>query len=144
MRRVKRVTKQATSATPHERTRSDHAVEIAEDYVEAIAEIIDQVGQCRVVDLARKFSVSHVTVTRTVGRLQQEGLVATAPYRPIELTDDGERLAETTRHRHETVFQFLIAIGVSEQAAEIDAEGIEHHVGEETLSVMERFLRKFR
>lgn len=135
------MTKRVTSASPHERTRSDHAVETAEDYVEAIAEIIDREGQCRVVDLARKFSVSHVTVTRTIGRLQQEGLVFTEPYRPVELTDDGERLAEWSRHRHETVLEFLIAIGVSDRAAEIDAEGIEHHVGQETLAAMKRFLK---
>jgi DtxR family manganese transport transcriptional regulator len=136
------VRKRVTTATPHERTRRDHAVETAEDYVEAVAEIIAAAGQCRVVDLARKFSVSHVTVTRTVGRLQQEGLVSTEPYRPIELTTAGKQLATTSRHRHETVLAFLRALGVSPQAAAIDTEGIEHHVGEETLAAMKHFLRQ--
>lgn len=123
-------------ATAHRRTRDDHSTEIAEDYVEAIAEIIDGGRPCRVTDLARRFGVSHVTVTRTVGRLVEEGLVSTTPRRPIELTAKGQRLARRCRERHEVVYRFLLAIGVGERAAAIDSEGIEHHVSRETL---ERF-----
>lgn len=122
-------------ATAHQRTRDDHSTEIAEDYVEAIAEIIDSGRPCRVTDLARRFGVSHVTVTRTVGRLEkEEGLVTTTPRRPIELTAKGRRLARRCRERHEIVYRFLLAIGVRERAAAIDSEGIEHHVSRETLA----------
>ena len=55
------------------RTRRDHASETAEDYVEAIAKHVDSRGECRGADLAREFGVSHVTVTKTVSRLQAEG-----------------------------------------------------------------------
>lgn len=115
------------------RTRSDHATETAEDYVEAIAEVSESAGQCRAADLARLFDVSHVTVSKTISRLSSEGLVETKPYGPLELTPQGKRLAETSKARHELVLQFLLAIGVSEETAEIDAEGIEHHVSMETL-----------
>ncbi len=123
----------------HVRTRHDHATELAEDYVEAIDEIEREKGQCRVTDLARHFSVTHVTVNRTVSRLQRDGLVDTQPYAPVTLTRTGRRLAETSRKRHEVVLEFLLALGVSEEAARIDAEGIEHHVSEETLRVMKQF-----
>ena len=66
----------------HKRTRQDHATELAEDYVEAIAAIIEECGQCRAVDLARQFEVSHVTVNRTIGRLQRDGLVPWCPDHP--------------------------------------------------------------
>lgn len=121
------------SSVPHRRTRSDHANETAEDYVEAIAEILANQEACRVVDLAARFAVSHVTVSRIVGRLATLGLVETAPYQPVQLTAAGERLARQSKHRHDTVYQFLLALGVPAQTAAIDTEGIEHHVSPETL-----------
>jgi DtxR family transcriptional regulator, manganese transport regulator len=126
----------------HERTRADHATELAEDYVEAVADIIAANGQCRIKDLAARFCVSHVTASRTVARLQRDGLAITAPHAPVELTSAGERLAEESKRKHETVYQFLRAIGVSAATAESDAEGIEHHVSQETLKRMEFFLKQ--
>lgn len=124
------------------RTRRHHANETAEDYVEAVAEIIAEAGECRVLDLARHFDVSHVTVTRIVKRLQDDQLLSTEPYRPITLTSEGAKLARRVKERHEVVLAFLIAIGVDHQTAEIDSEGIEHHVSPKTLSAMKRFLKK--
>lgn len=118
---------------PHQRTRRDHATETAEDYVEAIAEILVERETCRVTDLAKRFAVSHVTVNRIVGRLKNERLLDTEPYQPITLTAAGKRLAAKCRQRHETVYQFLLAIGVDKATAAIDAEGMEHHVSPKTL-----------
>lgn len=133
---------QNASSNPHRRTRRDHASETAEDYVEAIAEIIaQQDGSCRVVDLARRFEVSHVTVTRILARLQERGLVHTERYRPVVLTAKGKRLAAESSRRHQIVYRFLLAIGVDEHTAAIDAEGIEHHVSPETLARLEEFAR---
>ena len=135
------MSKQATSEERHSRTRSDHATELAEDYVEAISDLIEQNGQCRAVDLSQHFGVSHVTVNRTIGRLVRDGFVETQPYGPIALTDEGFALAKEARRRHRIVFEFLRALGVSKATAEIDSEGMEHHVSDETLRVMERFMK---
>jgi DtxR family manganese transport transcriptional regulator len=124
------------------RSRRDRAAETAQDYVEAIADLTAAVGEARVVDLARRLGVTHVTVNRTLARLQQAGYVNTKPYRAIFLTIDGRRLAGECKRRHETVVAFLRSLGVPEKAAEMDAEGIEHHVSPETLAVFERRLRK--
>lgn len=129
----------AASADIHRRTRRAHANEIAEDYVEAIADLITKLGEARVVDIARRLGVTHVTVTRTVARLQRDGLVTAKPYRSIFLTDTGRKLAERVRHRHEIVVAFLLSLGVSEAVAQTDSEGIEHHVSKETLAAFERF-----
>lgn len=123
----------------HRRTRSDHATETAEDYVEAIAEILEERTTCRVVDLATKFAVSHVTVSRIVARLVSLGLVETQPYQPVRLTDAGRKLAKRSKHRHEVVYRFLLALGVSPKTAALDTEGIEHHVSPETLKRFEEF-----
>lgn len=118
----------------HERIRQDHSSEKAEDYVEAVAEILEAKDECRVTDLAKFFGVSHVTVTRIVQRLVSEGLMKTEPYRPIELTPEGKQLATASRKRHAIVHAFLLAIGVDEATAIRDAEGIEHHVSPKTLA----------
>src|SRR5262245_45484027 len=97
------------------KTRHEHAMETAQDYVEAIADLNATRGEARAVDLARRLGVSHVTVIRTVARLARDGFVSTQPYRAIFLTDKGSRLAETSRHRHEVVLEFLRALGVEER-----------------------------
>lgn len=122
------------------RTRADHASETAEDYVEAIDAAIRRNGLCRTNDLASHFSVTAATVNNTVARLVRDGLARTQPYKPIELTARGRRLAAKCRQRHEVVRSFLLAIGVSEQTAATDSEGIEHHVSAETLAAMQQVL----
>ncbi len=118
-----------------ERVREAHANELSEDYVEAIDDLITERGEARVVDLAHHFGVSHVTVSRTLGRLQRDGLVLTKPYRPVHLTPAGRSLAKTSRQRHQIVLAFLLWLGVPARAAEIDAEGVEHHVSAPTLQL---------
>lgn len=108
--------------------------------MEAIAEIADHKGICRAVDLAKQFGVSHVTVNKTIGRLVRDGYVETEPYGPVTLTEKGRKLARESKARHETVYNFLIALGVSSKVALIDSEGIEHHVSQETLKAMQAFL----
>lgn len=123
------------------KVRADHSQETAEDYVEGISDIIHREGTCRVKDMAKKMGVSHVTVVRTIARLVKEGLAISEPYRPIRLTASGERLAASSRHRHEIVLSFLLALGVGPIAAARDAEGMEHHVGPGTLQRMKGFVQ---
>lgn len=124
------------------RTRSDHRNEIAEDYVELIADLIDATGEARAVDLASRLGVTNATVAHAVARLQRDGLVRSEPYRSIFLTQDGRDLAEQCRRRHRVVYGLLRALGVSDEVARIDAEGIEHHVSEETLRAFELLLAR--
>lgn len=131
-----------SSKIPIRRTRDEHAQETAQDYVELIAELIDQVGEARAIDLARRLGVTHVTVARTIQRLQRDGLVTSLPYRSIFLTKSGRKLSEESRTRHETVVAFLESLGVPALVAQSDAEGIEHHVSAETLRAFVKHLRK--
>ena len=122
------------------RTRAEHSEETAQDYVELIAALIAETGEARAIDLSRRLGVTHVTVGRTIQRLQRDGLVTAQPYRSIFLTDAGRELAEKSRRRHEIVFAFLKKIGVPEAVAQSDAEGIEHHVSAETLAAFLKLL----
>jgi DtxR family manganese transport transcriptional regulator len=126
----------------HESVRKDHATETAQDYVEAIDDLIAEKGECRLVEIARRFAVSHVTANRTIARLKRDGFVQSEPYGPISLTASGRRMAIESRRRHEIVLRFLKTLGVREETAILDAEGMEHHVSEETLQAMERYVQR--
>ncbi|HVT11667.1 MAG TPA: manganese-binding transcriptional regulator MntR [Fimbriimonadaceae bacterium] len=132
------------SANRFQRTREDHSRERAEDYVEMIDALIRENGEARAVDLAQRLGVSHVTVSKAVQRLQRDGLVTAQRYRSIFLTEKGAELAAASQARHGLILDFLRALGVSEDVADVDAEGIEHHVSAETLDAMRKFLASSR
>lgn len=123
------------------KTRRDHALETAEDYVEAIDDLLATLPECRVRDLALQMEVSHVTVTRILSRLEAEGLVSRKPYGPVHLTATGRRIARASRARHKLMLEFLLAIGVPEATAASDAEGMEHHASDHTLKAMRAHLK---
>jgi DtxR family manganese transport transcriptional regulator len=129
-----------THAEGFRQARAAHRVELAEDYVELIADLIDAGGEARQVDIAARLGVAQPTVARMLTRLAADGLVEKAPYRGAFLTAAGRRLAEDARARHRTVVEVLLAIGVDAASARRDAEGIEHHIGEDTLAAMRRWL----
>ncbi len=125
-----------------QRVREAHQTEVAEDYVELIDDLIALTGEARVVDLAERLGVTKATVNNTIQRLVREELVTSAPYRSIFLTTKGQQLARKSRKRHELVRDFLMALGVDQETADADAEGIEHHVSQPTLAAFRRFLEK--
>jgi DtxR family transcriptional regulator, manganese transport regulator len=125
-----------------QRVREAHQTELAEDYVELIADLIETMGEARVVDLAARLGVSSATVNNALQRLQRDGLVSTKPYRSIFLTSDGQDMAVAARERHHVVREFLVSLGVDGATADADAEGIEHHVSSETLDAFRAHLRR--
>jgi len=127
-----------SQARQHERVREAHEMELVEDYVELIADLQHAHGEARAADVARRLGVTHATVHNMVKRLVDLGLVTKEPYRAIFLTEHGAEVAERSRRRHAIVLRFLRAAGVSEATAHEDAEGIEHHVSDETLDVLQR------
>ena len=54
----------------------------------------------------------------------------------------GAELAERVRLRHRVVVSLLVAVGVPPDTAELDAEGMEHHVSDTTLAAFEAFLTR--
>jgi DtxR family manganese transport transcriptional regulator len=124
------------------RVRADHQAELAGDYVELIADLIDERGEARGTDIALRLGVANATVVKALKRLQDAGLIAQEPYRAIFLTADGWKLADDGRRKHKIVEDFLLALGVARDTARIDTEGIEHHVSDETLRAMAKFLAR--
>jgi DtxR family manganese transport transcriptional regulator len=123
------------------KTRSARSASLLEDYTELIADLITADGEARTTDIARRLGVAHPTASKTIARLKREGLVTSRPYRGVFLTEAGAAMAKRVSQRHRLVVDFLIAVGAPREAAEADAEGIEHYVSGATLRAFEAFLR---
>jgi DtxR family manganese transport transcriptional regulator len=134
----------ARRAAAFRRMRDARSSEVAEDYVELVGDLIAEHGSARLTDLADCLGVAPATAAKALQRLQREGLVETRPYRAITLTAAGEAMAAVSRERHRIVHDFLVALGVSSETAEADAEGIEHHVSPETLALFKRLTERLR
>ena len=102
----------ARRAAAFQRMRDAHSTEMAEDYVELIGDLIVEMGEARLTDLAENLGVTHATAAKVVQRLAREGLVESRPYRSIFLTEAGQTMAAASRARHKIVHDFLIALGV--------------------------------
>lgn len=124
------------------RAREAQAKAVLEDYVEMIGDLMEEHGEARIADIAERMGVAHPTATKSIARLKREGLAISRPYRGVFLTDEGARLADKVRARHRSVVDLLVAVGVPKETAEADAEGIEHHVSERTLSAFDAFLKQ--
>jgi len=132
---------ETTQASRFGKTRTAQSTALLEDYVELIADLLAMNGEARPTDVARRLGVSHATAIKTIARLKREGLATSKPYRGVFLTPQGHELADRVRARHRLVVEILLALGVPREAAESDAEGIEHHVSEVTLAAFGRFLQ---
>ncbi|EHV4814389.1 manganese-binding transcriptional regulator MntR [Escherichia coli] len=122
--------------------REAHRRELIDDYVELISDLIREVGEARQVDMAARLGVSQPTVAKMLKRLATMGLIEMIPWGGVFLTAEGEKLAQESRERHQIVENFLLVLGVSPEIARRDAEGMEHHVSEETLDAFRLFTQK--
>ena len=93
--------------------RDAHRGEIAQDYVELVQELIEQMGEARPVDIAERMGVRQPTVAKNLARLQREGLIRRERYRSVFLTESGLALAEKCRERHRIVVAFLMSLGLA-------------------------------
>jgi Mn-dependent DtxR family transcriptional regulator len=105
-----------------------------EDYLEVIFELIKQKSYASSIDISESLNVSPPCVNKMIRRLYEQDYLNNEKYRGISLTQQGTIVAISIHEGHSLLTEFLITIGVNEDIANIDAEGIEHHVHPETLN----------
>lgn len=116
--------------------------ELAEDYTEMIADLIEIQGKVRVCDIAREMGISHVSVLKTIKRLIRDGYLIENIQPLIDLTPIGRETAAFSKKKHLILLNFLLNIGIPEHIAAADVEGIEHHISQETLQALEAHLNQ--
>lgn len=120
------------------RTELSHS---AEDYLEAIYNLLVRHETARVKDIARELNVKMPSVTGALRSLAAKGLVKHQPYESVELTEEGLNLARSIAHRHSAVKEFLMSVlGLNEPDAEHEACGIEHAIHPDTLDKLLKFV----
>ena len=121
-------------------TKKEERTDRMEDYLEVIYELIKQKGYVTMVDISNYLNVSSPSVTKMIQRLDESGYLYYEKYRGIRLTDDWIKIAKSINNRHEILAEFFRMIGVDDEIANNDAEGIEHHLHHETLKKLEDFM----
>ena len=115
-----------------------------EDYLEVIYELIEHKGYATTIDISEYLNVSSPSVTYMIQRLNESGYLNHEKYRGIRPTDKGILIAKSIRKRHGLLAEFLKIIGVDEDTANKDAEGIEHHLNPKTLEKLEYFIEDIK
>ena len=128
----------------HAKKDEDIRTERMEDYLEVIYELIQYKGYATTIDISEYLNVSSPSVTKMVQKLNDSGHLNYEKYRGIRLTDKGTLVAKNIRERHGLLAEFLQIIGVDEDTANKDAEGIEHHLQPKTLGKLEHFIKDIK
>jgi len=115
-----------------------------EDYLEVIYELVQEKGYATTVDISSYLNVSSPSVTKMMQKLDETGYLKYEKYRGIKLTNEGTRIARNIRNRHGLLAEFFMIIGVDEEIANNDAEGIEHHLHPETMKKLEEFINELK
>ena len=114
--------------------------ESAENYLEAILVLGNANGRVRSIDVANHLGVSKPSVSVAMKHLRQNDYVIFAPDGEISLTDAGMEIAARVYERHTVITEALCRMGVSVEVAREDACRIEHHISDETLTAMEKYI----
>ncbi len=106
--------------------------ESAEDYLEMILVLKRKKGAVRSIDIAREMNFSKPSVSIAMKKLREEGLITIGEDHEIELTPEGEQIAETIYERHVVISRILMKIGVDETTAVKEACRIEHVISQDS------------
>jgi Mn-dependent DtxR family transcriptional regulator len=115
-----------------------------EDYLEVIYELIKEKGYATQTDISESLNVSLPSVSKMLQGLEESKYLKYEKYRGLNLTEQGIEVAENIREKHCLLSEFFKMIGVDGDVANIDAEGIEHHLHPQTLKKLREFIRNHK
>jgi DtxR family Mn-dependent transcriptional regulator len=103
-----------------------------QDYLREIYKLASDGGRVSVTALAKRQAVSPASASAMVKKLAALGLAAHQPYRGIELTSAGEKVAlEVIRHHRLLELYLAETLGVDVDDVHDEAERLEHVLSEE-------------
>ena len=106
-----------------------------EDYLEAIAEIIETKGHAHTKDIAARMNVKMPSVSNALQILSAKGLIQYQSHMPVVLTPAGNQLASVIRLRHSALKTFFSEIlKLPEMEADRSACEVEHILGENVMA----------
>ena len=114
-----------------------------QDYLEAISTLKQKKNYVRVKDIAKEMKVRMPSVTGALKTLTERNLVRHEKYEYVELTEDGIKIAEEVKRRHELISRFLThVLKIDMEIAERDACKIEHSVSPITIERLVKLVER--
>ena len=111
-----------------------------EGYLDVIHELIQQKGYATTADISNQLNVSSPSVTKMVKKLDENHYLNYEKYRGLNLTWARINIAQNIREKHRLFVEFLKMMGVEEDVAHLDAEGIEHHLHPQMIKSLEKLI----
>ena len=118
-----------------------HRNESAENYLETILELSQQLPAVRSVDIANELGYKKSSVSVAMKKLRENSLIAMDADGHITLLPDGEAIARKVYERHELLTRFFMQLGVCQETAAADACKVEHILCLETFDCIKRQLK---
>ncbi len=114
-----------------------------EEYLKAMYILKSTKNEIKVTDIANKLNKTKASVNNAINNLKQEKLINYEPYGQIELTKQGEIIAQKVIEANDIVKLFLIEIiGATEENAENEAKSIKTVLSDDTLNKIARYTNK--
>ena len=114
--------------------------ESAEDYLEAILILREQLGMVRSIDIVHHLDYTKPSVSVAMKNLRQNGYVQMDDQGHITLTPSGQAIADTMYERHTLLSNWLIYLGVDPRTAAEDACRMEHTLSAESFDAIKRHI----
>ena len=112
-----------------------------ENYAKAIYAIQQRSGTVTTNAIAERLGVTAASASGMVKKLDSLGLVSHVPYKGVELTDDGERVAlEVIRHHRLLELYLAQTLGLDVDDVHDEADRLEHVISEELEERIDRAL----
>jgi DtxR family Mn-dependent transcriptional regulator len=112
-----------------------------EDYLKTIYELQCREGTVSTTSLARQMEVTAASATGMIKKLAKLKLVSYEPYKGVELTESGEKIALEVLRHHRLIESYLAeALGVPWDQVDEEAEKLEHILSDELENRMDAFL----
>lgn len=115
-------------------------LESGQMYLETIYVLSKEKTSVHSIDISEHMGYSKPSVSRAIGLLKNGGYVEMAEDGSLTLTPAGVDVAEKIYERHTILTAFLTRLGVSHETAAEDACKMEHHISDESLAAIKRFV----
>ena len=117
--------------------------ESLENYLETIGMLVRENKIARVKDISKKLNVKNSSVNIALNVLADKGLIIHEKYGYVELTEEGQKIADDIQHKEDILLRFFTEIlGVDKDIALKDACRMEHTISDETLAKLIFFIGK--
>ncbi len=112
--------------------------ESAENYLETILILSQQLPVVRSVDIANELGFKKSSISVAMKNLRKHDYIEVSDAGFITLTDSGREIAEMIYERHRLISDWLEKLGVDHEIAAEDACRIEHVISKESFEALKK------